>query len=893
MDVFDLRKRLIRDYSEYIRSFIHIQDERIRSHVDRELNEGLLWPEPLLQLNPNFEAGAWIDELVQQGTLHPACRQIFRLNKDAGMGRPLRLHKHQSDAVQIAATGEHYVLTTGTGSGKSLAYIIPIVDFVLKQGSGKGIRAIIVYPMNALANSQFNELRKFLNPNNGFERPPVTFERYTGQERGQKREDILKNPPDILLTNYVMLELMLTRPAERRLIENARGKLQFLVLDELHTYRGRQGSDVAMLVRRVRELFDAPGLQCIGTSATLSTEGSFEDQQRRIAEVASKLFGAEVKPEHVIGESLQRVTPDWSPTDDAFVDALRRTLEDENWTPPADFDAFRQEPLAAWIESTFGLQKDASGRWVRAKPIAVGGAGGAARQLSQLTGVDAARCQEAIQMMLMAGYKAPHPDTKFPTFAFRLHQFISRGDAVYASLEQPEERYITTHAQRFVPDQTRSRVLMPVAFCRECGQEYYVVSRSEDEEGRVRFTPRNLNDYFRDEDEEKGFLYFNPANPWPDDLASQLERLPDDWLEIHGDDVRIKRDRRKKLPKPVRINTLGKKDAEGEQFHFITAPFGFCLNCGVSYSGRARSDYGKLATLSSEGRSTATTILSLSTLRALRQDETLKPKAKKLLSFTDNRQDASLQAGHFNDFVEVGQLRTAIRQAVVQAGQDGLRHDQLPQKIFDALALSFEAYAVDPTLKFAAKRRTDEALREVLAYRVYQDLRRGWRVTSPNLEQAGLLQIDYEALDELVAAEEEWQGFHPALVAATPEKRMEIARVLLDHLRRELAIKVDFLDDRYQESIRQKSSQRLKEPWAIDENEKMVHATIAFPRSRKPGDTGEHIFISARGGFGQYLRRRGVLPMAGKLSLDETSQIIVELFQALRVAGLVEIIVEE
>ena len=894
MNAFDLRNHLVKEYADYIKSFIKIRDKDIEGYVESELKKGLLWPEPLLQLNPSFQPGAWIDELVDRGVLHPACKDIFRLNKqNNNLGRPLRLHKHQSDAVQIAATEENYVLTTGTGSGKSLAYIIPIVDFVLRQGSGKGIRAIIVYPMNALANSQFNELRKFLNPQNGAENPLVTFERYTGQERGQKREEILKNPPDILLTNYVMLELMLTRPAERRLIENARGRLQFLVLDELHTYRGRQGSDVAMLVRRVRELFDAPGLQCIGTSATLSTEGSFEDQQCKIAEVAGKLFGAEVKPEHVIGESLQRVTPEWSPTDDAFVDTLRKTLENENWTPPADFDAFRQEPLAAWIESTFGLQKDASGRWVRAKPIAVGGADGAAQQLSQLTGVDAARCQEAIQMMLMAGYEVTHPETKFPIFAFRLHQFISRGDAVYASLERPEERHITTHAQRFVPDQTRSRVLMPVAFCRECGQEYYVVSRSEDKEGRVRFTPRNLNDYFQDEDEEKGFLYFNPANPWPDDLESQLERLPDDWLEIHRDEVRIKRDRRKKLPKPVRINTLGREDAEGERFHFITAPFGFCLNCGVSYSGRARSDYGKLATLSSEGRSTATTILSLSTLRALRNDETLKPKAKKLLSFTDNRQDAALQAGHFNDFVDVGQLRTAIRQAVAQAGENGLRHDQLPQKIFDALALPFEAYAVDPTLKFAAKRRTDEALREVLAYRVYQDLRRGWRVTSPNLEQAGLLQIDYESLDELAAADEEWQGLHPALAVATSEKRMEIARVLLDHLRRELAIKVDFLNERYQESIRQKSSQQLKEPWAIDENEKMAHATIAFPRAQQPGDTREHIFISARGGFGQYLRRRGVLPLMEKLSLDETSQIIKELFQMLRTAGLVEIIVAD
>jgi ATP-dependent helicase YprA (DUF1998 family) len=162
----------------------------------------------------------------------------------------MRLHKHQSDAVKAAQFGENYVLTTGTGSGKSFAYIIPIVNHVLRRGSGKGIQAVIIYPMNALANSQVVELEKFLLY--GFDgRPPVTYKRYTGQEQDEERDEIIKNPPDIILTNYVMLELIMTRPRERGLVEAMRG-LQYLVLDELHTYRGRQAADVAMLVRRVR-----------------------------------------------------------------------------------------------------------------------------------------------------------------------------------------------------------------------------------------------------------------------------------------------------------------------------------------------------------------------------------------------------------------------------------------------------------------------------------------------------------------------------------------------------------------------------------------------------------------------------------------------------------------
>ena len=88
---------------------------------------------------------------------------------------PLRLHRHQEDAIRVATTGANYVLTTGTGSGKSLTYIVPIVDRVLREGPGKGIQAIVVYPMNALANSQAGELEKFLKfgfPNNA---GPVTY----------------------------------------------------------------------------------------------------------------------------------------------------------------------------------------------------------------------------------------------------------------------------------------------------------------------------------------------------------------------------------------------------------------------------------------------------------------------------------------------------------------------------------------------------------------------------------------------------------------------------------------------------------------------------------------------------------------------------------------------
>ena len=262
MNVFDFRKRLIDDYSAYVTSFISIRDQRIQERVDEDLEDGLLWPEPSIGLNPSFAKGAWIDELVANGTLHQECSRIFRIKPDKNSpGSGLRLHRHQLDAIHAARARRNYVLTTGTGSGKSLAYIVPIVDAVLRGERRPGIKAIVVYPMNALANSQRNELEKFLTHGYQAGQSPVTFRRYTGQEKDDERREILAEPPDILLTNYVMLELILTRIDERELVKAARG-LRFLVLDELHTYRGRQGADVALLVRRTRDACEAPNRTC-------------------------------------------------------------------------------------------------------------------------------------------------------------------------------------------------------------------------------------------------------------------------------------------------------------------------------------------------------------------------------------------------------------------------------------------------------------------------------------------------------------------------------------------------------------------------------------------------------------------------------------------------------
>ena len=153
-----------------------------------------------------------------------------------------------------------------------------------------------------------------------------------------------------------------------------------------------------------------------------------------------------------------------------------------------------------------------------------------------------------------------------------------------------------------------------------------------------------------------------------------------------------------------------------------------------------------------------------------------------------------------------------------------------------------------------------------------------------------LAAIRYQSLDELSEAEEEWKDCHPALASAVPATRLKVAKVLLDYMRRELAIQVDYLDSAYQERIRQQSSQHLREPWAIDESEQLEHAAILFPRQvQEHDDYGGYLYVSARGGFGQYLRRSSTFPeLHQRIPLNETEPIIRQLLALLRLAGIVE-----
>jgi hypothetical protein len=289
---------------------------------------------------------------------------------------------------------------------------------------------------------------------------------------------------------------------------------------------------------------------------------------------------------------------------------------------------------------------------------------------------------------------------------------------------------------------------------------------------------------------------------------------PEEWLEIRlgKDRPDLKSSFRRYRPAGFAINTSGGHDPAGMPGWFLPGSFRFCLTCKISYEGRT-NDLGKLASLSTEGRSSATTVLTLASLRYLLEEaKDLKPEAKKLLGFSDNRQDASLQAGHFNDFVQILLLRGALLASILDEPGGVLTDDVLTRRVFEHLHLVPTDYATNPDAKGAAADNTRKYLRDVLGYRLYFDLQRGWRITNPNLEQLDLLKIRYQGLSDCCADQGEWASRHPLLAHASPEVRRVLIEGLLDIMRRGLAIKTLYLDSHQQEQIRNRSFSTLKEP---------------------------------------------------------------------------------
>ncbi len=338
LDPLTTSEAIVSTYRRYLRSLVEPKDPRLATALDAAIGEAInqeITKGPLLEATPPYVTSSTPRQLIDAGMLDPG---IATLGEGLAVDRPL--YRHQERAIRKAAAGRNIVVATGTGSGKTESFLLPILSRLMAERAagtlGPGVRALLLYPMNALANDQMKRLRSLLT-----EAPDITFGRYTGETRHSRREavevfeqqnpgqgllpnellsreEMQQRPPHFLLTNYAMLEYLLLRPLDMDLFEGDHaGHWQFIVVDEAHVYDGARGAELAMLLRRLvdRVESDRP-VQCIATSATVGGD------MRAVVDFAASLFPVpfeydsrdEARQDVVTADRVELPPgPDWGP----------------------------------------------------------------------------------------------------------------------------------------------------------------------------------------------------------------------------------------------------------------------------------------------------------------------------------------------------------------------------------------------------------------------------------------------------------------------------------------------------------------------------------------------------------------------------------------------------
>ncbi len=930
MNAFQLHETVIANYREYLKSFIRIRDRRIREYVEKKFEEKSFIPEPIMQFNPSYQRGESLEDLRARGVIHPGLLQVFG---------GFRLYRHQVMGIERGVAGKSFVVTSGTGSGKSLIFLATIFDHIFRLGEkkGKGVKAVLVYPMNALINSQEEEIKKYeLNYLLQFvpesdrtvfdpkaeenrdatlddlltgirqvtaERFPVTYRKYTGQESEEEREEMHFNPPDIILTNYMMLELIMTRCREGWMRESFRKHLKYLVFDELHTYRGRQGADVSMLIRRIRALAENP-LVCIGTSATMVSGAQTVNKKEAVAAVASSIFGENFPEDNIIGEYLENITEGDAVPDKLMLrKALKRTIDKD-----APAEEFVRHPLVVWLENRIALKRDERGALERGEPRTFSQI---VKILAEETETDERACRNVLQNLLDWAEKLSVESGKAQSYRsylpYKMHQFISQTSTVYVTLDPPETRAISIETGRYHKegDTGEEKYIYPVLFSRMSGYEFICV-RKNFETGRLE--PRDPDDLpmpvtrddlkrdkelgkprrnLGEEDLPDGYLILPDPEGEPLWSDEDITDLPQSWWKEKNGGIEVDNYYLYRLPHKVYFDAAGNFSSEplyDRWGWFMPAKLLFDPTAGIVYDMRT-SENTKLMRLGNEGRSTATTITAFSVISELyRQKE--KENNRKLLSFTDNRQDASLQAGHFNDFITTGRLRSALYHALREAQDHRLKVTQLEERITGYLGLRESEYARNPNDEWPDPENL-RALKDYLLIRIFYDLKKGWRFNMPNLEQTALLQIDYDRLDAFCEREDFFQDLL-LFDRLGPEERKKILVQVLNYFRTAYALDHPLLTTQRSEKesfIKTKLDPDLL--WSLDKNERIEVPFYLVARS--PGETGKYVYTASLGPnsyMGKYFKRlfrqRGMEPLKG----NDHSDFMERVCEVLRTANL-------
>ncbi|MDE0305581.1 MAG: DEAD/DEAH box helicase [Albidovulum sp.] len=290
-----------------------------------------LLADPVFEAARDWEpADCTLDDLAG-GLLHSDLVAALDEATEERMPRDRRPWSHQLAAWEAARDGLSCVVSSGTGSGKTECFMIPMLDDLLRQeaaGSPTGIRAIVIYPLNALIESQRERLAAWTAPI----KDRVKFALYNGLTPETKRQEdsarlgaaeignrrqIRENPPAILVTNITMLEYLLLRSKDRPVLDCSHGLLRWIVLDEAHTYIGAQAAEMALLLRRVRAAFGVQPEQ-VRLMATSATIGEGSGTEAKLRTFASDLAGVDESRVHVIQGRVVEIRLPPPSSDDAL-----------------------------------------------------------------------------------------------------------------------------------------------------------------------------------------------------------------------------------------------------------------------------------------------------------------------------------------------------------------------------------------------------------------------------------------------------------------------------------------------------------------------------------------------------------------------------------------------
>lgn len=552
MNPVELSARLKSQYLDYLKTMFYFKDRDLRESFGAELDKWDLAKGVYLQATPTFKLGGSLSEVY-----HSVCGGQLPSSIEEAMtaGRPL--YSHQQKAIAKVLSGKNIVVSTGTGSGKTESFLLPILlDLYKEHLAGtlsSGVRALILYPMNALANDQRDRLVGV--PSQPTERGGIAYELKrlksdfalsAGQYIGETPEDskdksrikgdtaagvgeliyrsqMRLTPPNVLLTNFSMLEYLLLRPDDSPLFDGANAATwKYLVLDEAHQYRGAMGIEMAMLIRRLKQRLKEQGcentLRCIATSASLVNGAN---DIPAVAKFASELFGEEFHPDDVIlGEpSLEEFTRQISLEPNTYLRLSK--LVDQ--APAEAKESFIQDELkAVCSEVNLDVQGDSFDEMLGALLLADRRAAELKETLVRepmlyqelcsklFPSMSAPEAGQATMALVELMLNSRDPATGNSMLAARFHLFLRSLEGAFITFS-PKPRVIFERRLG-----CGAAPGFEIALCRECGQHYLVGKIVDGKLGEAKRDPADEDfgaDFFRPRsekdigEESKGEVY--------------------------------------------------------------------------------------------------------------------------------------------------------------------------------------------------------------------------------------------------------------------------------------------------------------------------------------------------------------------------------------------------